>query len=104
MKERKHYKPDQKVLIIRELLENSVPVSQLSEKYGVHPNDIYNWKKKLFESAADIFTTKPVKGILNSTSEKKIAQLEDKLRKREEAIAYLINETIQIKKNIDGEI
>ncbi|MCK9211207.1 MAG: transposase [Ignavibacteriaceae bacterium] len=105
MKERKHYNPEQKVLILRELLENNVPVSQLAEKYGVRPNDIYNWKKKLFESAADIFTNKSADGTHNnSNSEKKIVQLEDKLRKREEAIAYLINETIQIKKNIDGEI
>jgi len=62
VKERKHYNPEQKVLILRELLENNVPVSELSEKYHIHPNDIYNWKKKLFESAADIFTPKPTGG------------------------------------------
>lgn len=104
MKERKRYNPEQKVLILRELLENNVPVSQLAEKYGVHPNDIYNWKKKLFESAADIFTNKSNNGASSSSAEKKIVKLEETLRKREEAIAYLINETIQIKKNIDGEI
>ena len=50
-RERKIYSPEQKVIIIRELLENNVPISQLAEKYQVHPNDIYNWKKKLFEGA-----------------------------------------------------
>jgi len=104
MKERKHYNPDQKVLILRELLENRVPISQLAEKYGVHPNDIYNWKKKLFESAADIFTNKSNTGGSSSNAEKKISKLEETLRKREEAIAYLVNETIQVKKNINGEI
>lgn len=59
-KQRKHYSPEQKVLILRELLENNVPISQLAEKYQVHVNDIYNWKKKLFEGAAkDIFQSKP---------------------------------------------
>ena len=48
-RERKIYSPEQKVIIIRELLENNVPICQLAEKYQVHPNDIYNWKKKLFE-------------------------------------------------------
>jgi len=63
MSERKHYNPDQKVVILRELLENRVPISQLAEKYGAHPNDIYNRKKKLFESAANIFTAKPTGGV-----------------------------------------
>ena len=62
MRQRKHYTAEQKTKILRELLENNVPISQLCENYEVRPNDIYNWKKKLFESAADIF------GPNNSTS------------------------------------
>ncbi|HKB86488.1 MAG TPA: transposase [Ignavibacteriaceae bacterium] len=50
-RERKIYSPEQNVIIVRVLLENNVPISQLAEKYQVHPNDIYNWKKKLFEGA-----------------------------------------------------
>jgi transposase-like protein len=42
MRQRKHYTPQQKVLILRELLENNVPISQLAEKYEFRPNDIYN--------------------------------------------------------------
>lgn len=58
MQLRKHYTAEQKAMILRELLENNVPISQLAEKYEVRPNDIYNWKKKLFESATDIFDPK----------------------------------------------
>ena len=58
MSERKRHTAEQKVMILRELLENNVPISQLAEKYNVHVNDIYNWKKKLFESAAEIFNFK----------------------------------------------
>ncbi|MFA5011994.1 MAG: integrase core domain-containing protein [Ignavibacteria bacterium] len=36
-----------KVLILRELLENKVPINQLAEKHDIHPNDIYIWRKKL---------------------------------------------------------
>ena len=32
MKQRKHYSAEQKVMILRELLENNVPISQLAEK------------------------------------------------------------------------
>ncbi len=102
MSERKRLTADQKVMILRELLENNVQISQLAEKYNVHVNDIYNWKKKLFESAADIFTYKSEKQT-NSAAEKKIEILEEKLKNREEAITYLVTETIELKKNLNGE-
>ncbi len=104
MRERKHYSPEQKVLILRELLENDIPISQLAEKYQVHVNDIYNWKKRLFEGAKDIFQSKPGNQKQTSLEQKKIEKLESKLKDRDEAIAMLLKENIEIKKSIDGEI
>ncbi len=104
MRVRKRYSPDQKVMILRELLENNIPISQLAEKYHVHVNDIYNWKKKLFEGAKDLFQYKAGKQKQSSLGQKKIEKLESKLRDREEAIAILLKENIEIKKSIDGEI
>lgn len=46
MSERKRHSAEQKVMILRELLENNVPISQLAEKYNIHVNDIYNWKNE----------------------------------------------------------
>lgn len=103
MKQRKHYTPEQKVVILRELLENNVPISQLAEKYEVHANDIYNWKKKLFESAPDIFAPKQPGTRQTTAEQKKIEKLESKLKDRDEAISYLLKENIEIKKSIDGE-
>lgn len=104
MRERKHYSSEQKVIILRELLENNIPISQVAEKYGVHVNDIYNWKKRLFESASLIFSQKNNETKHSSDNEKKIQTLEDKLKKRDEAISFLLRENIEIKKSIDGEI
>jgi transposase-like protein len=104
MRERKRYSPDQKVLIVRELLENNVPISQLAEKYQVHVNDIYNWKKKLFEGAKDIFQAKAGNQKQITSEQKKIEKLQSKLKDRDEAIAMLLKENIEIKKSIDGEI
>src|SRR4030043_626791 len=101
MQQRKHYTAEQKVMILRELLENNVPISQLAEKYGVRPNDIYNWKKRLFESATEIFTPKVSTLKQTSTEQKKIEKLQSKLKDRDEAISYLIRENIEIKKSID---
>lgn len=83
--------------ILRELLEEKAPISRIAETYEIHPNDIYNWRKKLFESASDVFV--PNKLWNNKTeSEEKIKQLEDKLKKREGAISYLVQDNITLKK------
>ncbi len=103
MQQRKRYTAEQKVIILRELLENNVPISQLAEKYQVRPNDIYNWKKKLFESATDIFTPKVSSPKQTSAEQKKIEKLQSKLKDRDEAISYLLRENIEIKKSIDGD-
>lgn len=102
MQEKKRHTAEQKIIILRELLENNTPISQVAEKYNVHVNDIYNWKKKLFENAASVFETKS--GAVNSAYEKKIDMLEAKLKKKEDAVNWLLSENIELKKNLDGEI
>jgi len=103
MRERKRYSGEQKTIILRELLENNVPISTLCEKYEVRPNDIYNWKKKLFESASGIFGQQISISKQRTSAEKRIEKLESKLRDRDEAISYLILDNISIKKSISGE-
>lgn len=102
MKERRHISPEQKMIVLRELFEGNSTISQLAEKYQIHPNDIFNWKKKLFESAPEIFSRKP--GIKSNTAtETKIKNLEEKLKKRDEAISFLVQETISLKKSTGGD-
>ncbi len=103
MKQRKQYTAEQKAIILRELLDNNVPISQLAEKYQVRPNDIYNWKKKLFESAQDIFKPKASNSQQLSAEQRKIEKLQSKLKDRDEAISFLLRENIEIKKSIDGD-
>ena len=101
MSDKKRYTAEQKIFIRRELLEKSIPISQVAEKYNVHVNDIYNWKKKLFENAVTVFETKSISG--TKAQERKIEILEAKLKKNSEAINWLVSENIQLKKNTDGE-
>jgi len=103
MAQKKSYSSEQKVLILRELLEDKVPISQLVEKYHVHVNDIYNWKKKLFEGASLVFDAGKSKNQKSDQIQTKVSQLEEKLKKREEAINYLVQDNIALKKSIDGE-
>jgi len=102
MSKRKHLSPQQKVIILRELLENQVSISQLAEKYQVHANDIYNWKKKLFEQAEEAFSSKQKLNF--SKQDGRQQKLEQKLKVKDEVIAELVQENITLKKNFNGMI
>lgn len=105
MSQRRHLSSEQKAIILRELLDNKVPISELSERYQVHVNLIHRWKKQLFEGAAGLLINKAGKKKKSPSSAelKKIAMLEDKLKKRNEAISILLQENIEIKKSLNGE-
>ena len=104
MSKKKRLSPQQKTLIVREFLENHVPLSELAERYQIHPNDIYNWKKKLFEEGPDIFSGKRNSEKSTSKQKQKIEQLENKLKQREAVISEFAQEIIELKKNLNGEI
>lgn len=48
MNRRSRYTAEARVRILREHLENQISVSELSERYNIHPNMVYKWKKELF--------------------------------------------------------
>lgn len=102
MKQRKHFTAERKALILRELLDNGVPASQLSDQYGVHINDILRWKKQLFEGASSLLERK------NTNKDNDIVKrnkfLEEKLKRKDEVISIITQENIDLKKNIFGEI
>lgn len=97
---RKHIKPETKVLILREHLENKVSIADLAEKYHVHPNLIGRWKKELFEGAVGTFARKQGKD--DNRAERKLRELESKLQKRDTLIAHIVAENIDLKKNEPG--
>lgn len=104
MAQKKSYTAEQKVLILRELLENKVPISQIVEKYHVHVNDIYNWKKKLFEGASLVFENGKSNHQKPDQAQAKIVALEEKLKKRDEAISFLVQDNMTLKKVSMGRI
>lgn len=99
---RKRYTAEEKVRILREVLDRNVPISEVAERYGVHVNDIYNWKKKLFENASAVFASPRTKAAETAAERRRVEELEKTLKLREEAIEYLLGETVKLKKNTDG--
>jgi len=93
MTTRKRYTSEDKVGILREHLEKNVSVPDVCEKYRVHPNMLYKWKKELFEKAVELFSKKN-----ESQEHKKIAELEATVKNRNEVIAELLEENLKLKK------
>ena len=99
--ERKRMSAKEKMMILRELLDNKVQIGELSEKYHLHPNVIYNWKKILFEKGEHLFEDKREK--TNSKAEEKISRLEAKLKVRNDLISEIMEDNIRLKKNLNGD-
>lgn len=106
MSKRKYLTPEQKVAIVRRHLLEGVPVSDLCDEYGIHATQYYNWQKQLFEGAAGAFerkTNKANERRQKAAEAKKIEQLEGKLQKKNEVVAELLEEHVQLKKEL-GEL
>jgi transposase-like protein len=101
MGKRKRFTPQEKVKVLRELFEEGKPVSTVAEGYGVHPNNIFAWRKQLFEGAEHIFEIKRP-DVTAKAEGKKAAQLEAKLRQKDEVIAELAEELLSLKKKSSG--
>ncbi|MFH2031871.1 MAG: transposase [Bacteroidota bacterium] len=101
MVQRKRMSAEEKMMILRELLDNKVQVGELAEKYGLHSNVIYNWKKTLFEKGNLLFEDKREKN--NSKAEEKIAWLESKLKDKDSLISEIVEDNVRLKKKLNGD-
>ncbi len=99
MRKRRKISSSQKMLIIRELLENQESISELAEKYSISIQDIYRWKKQLFEST-EIFDRKTRSK--ESPLEKKSKELEVKVQQKDSVISELVEENIELRKKYNG--
>lgn len=105
MKKKKRYTSEEKAIILREHLENKVPISELAEKYELHANALYSWKKQLFETAPATLGKINKKESKNlSKAERRIRELEELIALRESLITELVQENIDLKKNTNGEV
>ena len=97
MSKRKYLTPEQKVSIVRRLLVEKVPASDLCDEFGVHAPQIYAWQRQLFENAAAAFERRPNKANerrREDAAAKKITQLEAKIQKKNEVVAELLEDRL----------
>jgi len=56
---RKSYTREFKIRAVQLMGESSKPIQQLAEELGVSENNLYNWRKQLFDKADKAFSNQP---------------------------------------------
>ena len=100
-KQRTNYSPEEKVGILKRHFVENTPVSDLCERYGMHPNVFYRWQKEFFENGAKAFERKSSRPSL--ADKKRIEYLEAKLTQKNEVLSELMEEYVALKKSL-GEL
>ena len=99
--ERKHYTAQDKVAILRLHLLEKKAVSDLCDEYRIHPTLFYRWQKEFFENGAAAFETNGKRRrALEEVKDRKIAALEGKVQQKNEVLAELMQEYVQLKKEL----
>jgi transposase-like protein len=101
MSKRKRYTAEEKIKILREISEDGKSISQVADEYGIHPNNIFNWRKRHLEMGVQGFKTTR-QDISSKSKDRKIASLEDRMKHKDEVIAELAQELLAFKKKSSG--
>jgi transposase-like protein len=95
---RKRLTGSQKVAVLKRYLVDKTPISDLCDECGIHPSQVYQWQKVLFENGEAAFQRTGRQA--EDPNQRKVAALEAKVQQKNEVIAELMQEHIQLKKAI----
>ena len=102
-KRRKNYQAEEKVAILKRHLVDGESVSSICESLKLQPSQFYSWQKQFFENGASAFKQTHKIASSKTSEQKQIEQLESKLTKKNEVLSELLEEHIQLKKEL-GEL
>lgn len=98
--QRKHYSGQEKMAILRRHLLERTPIADLCDEFGIAPTLFYQWQRLLFERGAMALEA-PRRGRKGDDhKDKQIEQLKAKLQLKNEVVAELLQEHVQLKKEL----
>jgi transposase-like protein len=98
---RRHFSAPQKAEIVRRHLAGKEPVSNLADEFQLQPTQIHAWVKQVLDRAEQAFAS--TSRAPDDGKDRKIAALQEKLAKKNEVVAELMEEHVQLKKEL-GEL
>ena len=99
-KTRRFFTPEQKAEIVRRHLSGKEAVSDLADEFGIQPTLIHNWVNQVLAQAERAFERPTTRRRQEDAREQKIARLEARLSNKNEVIAELMQEHVQLKKEL----
>lgn len=97
---RRYFTAEQKAEIVRRHLVGKEPVSNLADEFGLQPSLIHGWINQVMAQAERAFDRPSGRRRMEEAKERKIAHLEAKLTNKNEVIAELMQEHVQLKKEL----
>jgi transposase len=99
-RQRRHFTAEQKADILRRHLVDKVPVSDICNELKLQPTVFYDWLRILMAQAAKALES-PTRGPSPEKKlEARIAELEEKLAKKDGVIAEVTEEMVKLKKEL----
>ena len=94
-----HYTSEEKIAVLTRHLLEKEPISKLCDELGLQPTVFYRWQKEFFENGAAAFENSGKRRkAADNGKDRKIARLEEKLQQKNEVLAELMQEYVQLKK------
>jgi transposase len=103
---RRKFTAEQKAAVLRRHLQDKVPVSDLCDEYKIQPSVFYGWQRQLLDNMVTALETNGRRRSRDNREgrlESKIDALEAKLAKKDNVIAEISEEYVQLKKEL-GEL
>jgi transposase-like protein len=98
---RRHFSTEQKAQIVRRHLHGKEPVSDLADEFGLQPSQIHNWIKLVLDQAERAFERtagRPPRE--EQFRARQLDRLKAKLVEKNEVIAELMQEHVQLEKEL----
>ena len=98
---RRHFSPEEKFNIVKQVLSKAKAVTEISEEYGIHPNLYYRWQGEFFEAALSGFKEKS-QGRTKAAEDREKERMDSEIQRMKNVIAEVVSENIALKKKNMG--
>jgi transposase len=98
---RRKYSAEEKFGIVKQVLSKAKTVSEISDEYGIHPNQYYRWQGEFFESALNGFKEK-FQGRTRTAEDREKQRMREEISRMKDVIAEIASENIELKKKNMG--